>query len=534
MDTPPIRTQFYRLDDWRIDTIENTFSNKDATIKVEKRLVKLLVALAKGGGAAVSKEELINTVWHKKVVTDDTLSVGISQLRKVLGCKARQPRYIETINGYGFKLLTTLTAENDARPAATPDSLQTSPLNAANKLTDASQPVFDVSASNEKTLYVKVSNLTVANLVATALVVTILTAFTAQTLFTVASVSQPPSQPVVPESLLQLQQNPVFSKAGYLISTQTLDNLKQAESLLTTLNHQQPGNAYILDKLAEAKFQQRWFRPIDDDIAGIKRLYRQSLELWPENAAAFLNLGIVLFFYEKAFDEAETQLQHALALEPRLVDALKIYSSVLLAKGDFQGALLQTRILQSLDPAEYSSSHVAWIFTMAEDFQAAESELAKLLSLKPDSREYHQSAAKLYEYQGDEQRAFTHYLAIFRQLDYTNDQLAAVAAAFNRDGLKGMHDWLANFKAEQANIGHYYPPLSTARYHLGAGQYERALDLLEEAYLQNNPFLVWLNTDPMYAPLKGRPRFVALIKKLGLDTFTANQPTATTTQTTPI
>ena len=65
----------------------------------------LLVALASAPEQQLSKEQLLEVVWKDKVVSDETLSVAISHLRKALGCNAKKPVYIETISGYGFRLL---------------------------------------------------------------------------------------------------------------------------------------------------------------------------------------------------------------------------------------------------------------------------------------------------------------------------------------------------------------------------------------------------------------------------------------------
>ena len=39
-------------------------------------------------------------------------------------------------------------------------------------------------------------------------------------------------------------------------------------------------------------------------------------------------------------------------------------------------------------------------------------------------------------------------------------------------------------------------------------------DDLEQAYYANSEFLVWLKVDRIYDPLRGEPRFVAIMKKM--------------------
>ena len=48
------------------------------------------------------------------------------------------------------------------------------------------------------------------------------------------------------------------------------------------------------------------------------------------------------------------------------------------------------------------------------------------------------------------------------------------------------------------------------------GQTDRAMDLLERAYQARAAGLIYLHLDPGYEPLRGDPRFTALVQKIGL------------------
>jgi hypothetical protein len=60
-------------------------------------------------------------------------------------------------------------------------------------------------------------------------------------------------------------------------------------------------------------------------------------------------------------------------------------------------------------------------------------------------------------------------------------------------------------------------PWCTAIIYLGLGDKERALDGLEKAYEARSVWLVYLKEDKVYDPLRSEPRFIALLKKVGLD-----------------
>ena len=62
----------------------------------------------------------------------------------------------------------------------------------------------------------------------------------------------------------------------------------------------------------------------------------------------------------------------------------------------------------------------------------------------------------------------------------------------------------------------YGSPVLKAQIHLGLGEPDRALDLLEEAAGIRAADLVWLSVRPIYEPLRANPRFDAILKTVGL------------------
>ena len=57
---------------------------------------------------------------------------------------------------------------------------------------------------------------------------------------------------------------------------------------------------------------------------------------------------------------------------------------------------------------------------------------------------------------------------------------------------------------------------SIAVIYLGLGEYEKAIDWLETAYDERNTYLPYTRTLQEFDPIRDHPRFVALMKKMGL------------------
>lgn len=79
------------------------------------RLLELLVDRRPG---AVSRQEILDTLWPDVVVSDGSIAVLVNELRKALGDDARSPRWIRTLPAYGYALEGDLREEEGSGPAA--------------------------------------------------------------------------------------------------------------------------------------------------------------------------------------------------------------------------------------------------------------------------------------------------------------------------------------------------------------------------------------------------------------------------------
>lgn len=101
-------TDSFVMEDWTVTPSRNLLVRGGEQVRVEPRVMDVLVHLAEHAGQPVSKEDLIQRVWQGRHVTDDVLTVTIYALRKALGDDARRPRYIETVSRRGYRLIAPL------------------------------------------------------------------------------------------------------------------------------------------------------------------------------------------------------------------------------------------------------------------------------------------------------------------------------------------------------------------------------------------------------------------------------------------
>jgi DNA-binding winged helix-turn-helix (wHTH) protein len=87
----------FRVGEFLIEPQINTISGGERTARIEPKVMQVLVCLAQHAGEVLPKEKLIQSVWPDTFVTDDVLTRSISELRKVFGDDAKEPRFIQTI-----------------------------------------------------------------------------------------------------------------------------------------------------------------------------------------------------------------------------------------------------------------------------------------------------------------------------------------------------------------------------------------------------------------------------------------------------
>lgn len=72
-------------------------------IQLQAKAFDLLLVLLENPGRVVEKDELMNRVWHGQAVEEANLTVHMSALRKALGERAGEHRYIVTVPGRGYQ-----------------------------------------------------------------------------------------------------------------------------------------------------------------------------------------------------------------------------------------------------------------------------------------------------------------------------------------------------------------------------------------------------------------------------------------------
>ena len=101
---------------WRVQPAANRLQRDDAVVRLEPKVMQVLVCLAEQAGEVVTREALIARVWPDVFVTDDVLHRAVRELRRVFGDSSSEPRFIETIRKRGYRLIVTVEPNAAAAP----------------------------------------------------------------------------------------------------------------------------------------------------------------------------------------------------------------------------------------------------------------------------------------------------------------------------------------------------------------------------------------------------------------------------------
>jgi len=98
----------FLIGQWRVQPDLNTITNGAGSVRLEPKVMEVLVVLAQYAGEVVPKEDLIRSVWPETFVTDDVLIRCISELRKIIEKDPKHPQLLQTIAKRGYRLVVTV------------------------------------------------------------------------------------------------------------------------------------------------------------------------------------------------------------------------------------------------------------------------------------------------------------------------------------------------------------------------------------------------------------------------------------------
>jgi DNA-binding winged helix-turn-helix (wHTH) protein/TolB-like protein/tetratricopeptide (TPR) repeat protein len=107
----PESPRIYEFGEFRLDTGRQALFNVSTGewIPLTPRVFDTLYVLVEHSGRLIAKAELMEAVWPDTVVEENNLDQNISTLRRLLGERRDDPRYIQTVRGRGYRFAAPVT-----------------------------------------------------------------------------------------------------------------------------------------------------------------------------------------------------------------------------------------------------------------------------------------------------------------------------------------------------------------------------------------------------------------------------------------
>jgi len=134
------------FEDFDVDLDNGEIRRQGVRVRLRGKPCQILVTLLRHPGEVVTRQQLIDSLWSTTTFVDfdSNLKTALSNLRRVLGDSADYPRFIETVQGVGYRFLQPVSK---IKPQAAVQAASTVAKN-QNENKDASSP-FPVSDGSE-------------------------------------------------------------------------------------------------------------------------------------------------------------------------------------------------------------------------------------------------------------------------------------------------------------------------------------------------------------------------------------------------
>ena len=242
---------------------------------------------------------------------------------------------------------------------------------------------------------------------------------------------------------------------------------------------------------------------------------KKALELDDALAEAHTSLAQVLVSYDFDFEGSTREFERAIALNPNYATAHHWYGSgPPLSLGEFDRAIAELKRAQQLDPLSLIiNADLGSGFVTARRYDDAIAQLRKTIEMDPHFYYAHWNLGEALELKGQLREAFAEY----KKAAELNDDPLVLSLVAQAEAKLGQRDDARKIlkQLEQLATRRYVGNYAFALVHIALGEKEKAIEDLDHAYRDRvGPDIALLKVDPMLDPLRGDPRFEALVAKI--------------------
>ena len=267
-------------------------------------------------------------------------------------------------------------------------------------------------------------------------------------------------------------------------------------------------NAYI--------FATGMYLPSAEGAARARGAARKALELDPKSGAAHAVLGYVTFSYDWNFPGAEAEFKQALRLSPGDASVHMNYGGVLVCMGRIDEAIEQLGEARKIDPlSDVLASMSLWPLFEGRRYRQAVQAARTILDSGAESANVRLVLGEALFFSGEREEGLS-YVRKALEKDPANPFIIAWLgnlyglAGHRAEALQCLRD------LEMLRQKQYVQPYNFVIVHAGLGEKDQAFRYLDQAVRERSDELVFVRVDPALDPLRGDPRFAAVLQQMGI------------------
>ncbi len=310
----------------------------------------------------------------------------------------------------------------------------------------------------------------------------------------------------------------LFLKGRYFWNNRTKDGMQKSIEYFQQAIEIEPNYALAYVGICDAysMLGAYNFLPPKDSYPIAKQATLKAIEIDDTLAEAYASLGYVVYEYDWDWAGGEKAFLRAIELNPGVWTAHAWYAHYLMMLARLDEAEKEMKIAQKLDPLGLiTNANVGYIHHLARDYRKAISEYQRTLEIDPAFYPALDYLGEAYLQLGEFEQAIEAFNKALVASQNGPDVVVRLGYLYgvigeNDKARKMIDELLSRSKKE------FIAASGIALIYMGLNETDKAFEWLKKAYEERAPFLTYLKVDPRFDRLRDDPRFIDLMRRVGL------------------